>query len=69
MSLSQGEKAECKEIAREIIQEVLAGHIASCPHGIKIIKWEARFVGIVIGVSFVGGASALGLAQVITRFF
>lgn len=63
MGLNEGEKAECKEIAREIIKEVLFEHIRSCPHGIAIIKSKMFLVGICIGSGIAGGSAALALAR------
>lgn len=53
MALTPGDKAECKEIAREIVKEVLMEHIQACPHGrsLLIAKWT------LVGACF---ASALG---------
>jgi len=65
MALNDGDKAECKEIAREIVKEVLSEHIASCPHGKTILASKMMIVGLFIGCGFTGGSLALGLAKLI----
>jgi len=65
MALTEGDKAECKEIAREIIKEVLIEHIASCPHGKAILAGKMFLTGICIGSGFAGGGLALGLAKLL----
>ena len=65
MALNDGDKAECKEIAREIIKEVMAEHVASCPHGQSLSVLKAKFVGICIGV----GVGSSGLAAMIMKIF
>lgn len=71
MSLTEGDKAECKEIAREIVREVLAEHIHSCPHGIKLLTSKAYLIGICMGCGLAGGGvgSAIGLtlAKIMTN--
>ena len=64
MALTDGDKAECKEIAREIIKEVLAIHIVSCPHGIKMIKERAVLVGICIGSGLGSGGVVYALMSI-----
>lgn len=65
MALTLGEKAECKEIAREINKEVLAEHIQSCPHGRSLLKFTCISVGIAIGSGFASG----GLVITLFRMF
>jgi len=60
MTLDDGDKAECKEIARVIIKEVLLEHINSCPHGIKLGKLWMLLVGACIG-SGIGGGTIVGI--------
>jgi len=60
MTLDNGDKAECKEIARVIIKEVLLEHINSCPHGIKLGKLWMLLVGACIG-SGIGGGTIVGI--------
>jgi len=57
MALNDGDKAECKEIAREIIKEVISEHIMSCPTYQKVcgIKKMLLGVGIGLGVTIGGG--------------
>ena len=54
MSLTLGDKAECKEIAREIMQEVMMAHIVSCPHGRIIANAKWLFIGL-LGANAAGG--------------
>lgn len=63
--MNAGDKAECKEIAREIVKEVLIEHIASCPHGKTLLANRWFLIGICIGSGIAGGSAALGLAKVI----
>jgi len=66
MALTDGDKAECKELARLIIKEVILEHIMSCPHGQKILVSKGVVFGICIccGVSGVlGGGLGLALAK------
>jgi len=65
MALTAGDKAECKQIAREIIKEVLVEHIAGCPHGKTILASKMFLTGICVGSGFAGGGLALGLAKVL----
>lgn len=50
-------EAEAKEIAREIIKEVLVEHIACCPHHQEFVVTRARFTGIVTGVAIAAAIS------------
>ncbi len=68
MSLTDGDKAEYKEIAREIIKEVLLIHIESCPHGKTLLASKMFMMGICIGSGFAGGGLALGIAKVALGF-
>ena len=63
MSLTDGDKAECKEIAREIIAEVLTVHVSSCPHGIQLVKDRAILIGACIG----SGLGSGGIVALITH--
>lgn len=63
MALTTGDKAECKELAREIIQEVLKQHISSCPWGKKLVIGKALLIGVAIG----SGAASGGAAFVLLR--
>ena len=59
MSLSDGDKAEIKEMARQIVKEVLAEHVAMCPHGARM----SRLLFLAIGV---GLGSGVGSGIVVT---
>jgi len=65
MALSDGDIASCKEIAREIVKEVLVEHIASCPHGKTILASKMFLTGMCVGSGFAGGGLALGLAKIL----
>lgn len=67
MALTPGDKAECKEIAREIIKEVLIVHIASCPHGRTLLSSRWLMAGVCIGSGFGGGTVALALAKLLVQ--
>ncbi len=65
MALSNGDKAEIKEMAREIVKEVLLEHVQACPHGQTLNMLKAKFIGICVGV----GVGSSGLAAVVMRLF
>jgi hypothetical protein len=67
MTLSEGDKNTCREIAREIIKEVLIQHIESCPHGKSILTSKALIIGLCLGSGFAGGGLAIAFAQFIFR--
>jgi len=69
MALSAGDLAECKDIAREIIKEVLIEHIKGCPHGMLIQKGKAFLIGACIGSGCAGGGLALAISQILTNSF
>lgn len=66
MALTDGDKAECKEIAREIIQEVLEIHIESCPHGKTILASKMLLVGMCVGSGLASGGVVFALARMVT---
>ena len=53
--LNEGDKAICAEIAGEVMEKVIAQHIPSCPHGIKLGKTLMLLVGTAIGSAAGGG--------------
>ena len=65
MALTEGDKAEIKEMARQIVKEVLAEHVQSCPHGQTLNMLRAKFVGICIGT----GVGSGGLVAAIFKVF
>ena len=69
MTLSDGDKAICMEIAREITKEVLVEHISSCPHGKSFIKSKLLIVGCVVGVSLGGGIGGAGIMMAFAKMF
>jgi len=62
MALSEGDKAICMEIAREIIEKTIEKHIECCPVKQRLLISKAKLVGIIIGV---GVCSGLGSGSVI----
>ena len=66
MALTDGDRAECKEIAREIIKEVIKEHILMCPHGRSYMKTIAFVIGMTVGSGIAGGGVALGIAKLLT---
>ena len=67
MALTDGDKAECKEIARVIIKEVLEQHILACPWGRKLIVGKARFIGVVVGVAIGSGVASGGTIALLLK--
>ena len=55
MALTNGDKAVCQQIAREIVKEVLADHIKLCPYGRSLLKFICVAIGIALGSGIVGG--------------
>ncbi len=60
--LDEGDKAICAEIAGEVMGKVIAQHIPSCPHGIKLDKTLMFFIGTAIG-SAVGGGGIVAVVM------
>ena len=69
MTLDEGDKNTCREIAREIIKEVLELHTTSCPHGIKLTTIKAKFIGICIGIGIGSGVGSTGVCMVLLKMF
>jgi hypothetical protein len=65
MALSAGDKAEIKEMAREIVKEVLIEHVIVCPHGQTLNLIRAKFIGVCVGV----GVGSSGLATLVLKIF
>ena len=65
MAMTEGDKAICRDIAREIIQQVLKEHIASCPHGRVIYASKWLLTGMCAGSGLAGG----GLATIVIKLF
>lgn len=63
MALTPGDKAECKEIAREIVEEVLKIHILVCPHGRSLLKMACISIGIAIGSGITGGGIVIAVLK------
>jgi len=67
--MTEGDKAICMEIAREINKEVLMEHIISCPHGKMLVKNKMFMVGCVVGISLGGGMGGAGVMMAFAKFF
>lgn len=65
MALNDGDKAECKEIAREIVKEVLTEHVTSCPHGLAMKKSKLLVIGVFVGLGFAGVDWVMSVLKVI----
>lgn len=68
-SLTEGDKAMCAEIAREIVKEVLKEHIASCPHGMTLMKSKSFIIGCIFASGICGGLGGGGLVAIILKGF
>ena len=64
MALSEGDKAEYKEIAREIVQEVLKIHVQICPHGRTMFRMFWASVGIAVGSGVASGSLIMAIIKV-----
>ncbi len=69
MALSDGDKAEYKEMARVIVKEVLAEHIANCPHHLAYLISRARLVGLTVGIIVASGVSSGTAVAIIMKVF
>jgi len=66
MSLSEGDKDTCREIARAIVSEVLLIHIQTCPHGRSLMKFTCVAIGIAIGSGIASGGLVLAVFKFLT---
>jgi hypothetical protein len=59
MALTNGEKAyiheSAREVAGEIIRDVMVAHVDSCPHGKMVVKAKWTVVGLCLGSAAAGG--------------
>jgi len=67
MALSESDKAECREIAREIVKEVLIEHIKSCPHGQFLMRSRMLLIGLCIGSGIGGGGAVYALIRSLAK--
>ena len=65
--LTEGDKAMCAEIAREIVKEVLKEHIASCPHGMTLLKSKSFIIGCIFASGICGGLGGGGLVAILLK--
>jgi len=68
MALTEQDRIECKEIAREIVRDVLYEHIQNCPHHQAYLINRARFIGMFLGVIAASGLSSGTVAAVLMNF-
>ena len=68
MALSEGDKAICAEMARDIIEKVIVEHIKSCPHGRSLLKFACIAFGIAIGSGIASGGIVLAVLRSIGIF-
>ena len=65
MTLSETDKEWVKmlaeKVAFEVNKEVIATHIASCPHGQKMIVGKWLIIGIFVGCAVASGLGAGGV--------
>lgn len=61
--LDADQQRECREIAAEIVKEVLKEHIDACPHGRNLAVLQAKIVGVAVGCSMAGAGTLFGLAK------
>ncbi|MHA1840841.1 MAG: hypothetical protein ACTSYW_02575 [Candidatus Heimdallarchaeota archaeon] len=64
--LDEGDKNTCKELAREIIAEVIKEHMQTCVHGINLAKTKAFMVGLMIGCGILGGATGPVILKILS---
>jgi len=67
MTLDDGDKAECKEIARVMMKEVMTEHIASCPFGKRQLRDRAMLVGACLGSGIGGGGVLYALMEHLSK--
>ena len=65
MALTPGDKAECKQIAREIVKEVLVEHVDMCPHGKNLMAAKYIAAGACLGSGLAGGGIGVGLMKML----
>jgi len=62
-------EAEVKEIAREIISEVMIEHVNNCPHHARYLIDKTRLIWLFIGVCISSGIGTAGFMSAILRMF
>lgn len=70
MALTDGDKAEIKEMARMIVREVMAEHVKTCPHHQEYLISRARLVGMAVGIvlaSSIGSGTAATVVTLVLR--
>lgn len=68
MALTEGDKAICAEITREIVEEVVTNvlkvHLEACPHGKALARSRAIVIGACIGSGLGSGGLVLAIAKI-----
>jgi len=67
--MTQQEKAEIREISREIVKEVLREHIKTCPHHQLFLITKAKFIGIAIGIIIASGVTSGTATSMAVKLF
>ena len=67
--LTDGQLAECRQVAREIVKEVLELHVASCPHHQAYLISKARVFGMFLGVIAASSVSNGVVMTVVMQIF
>ena len=69
MALTEGDKAICAEMTREIVTEVtgrlLGLHLQTCPHGKLVARGKMLFIGAVLGSGLESSGIVLGVAKIL----
>ncbi len=65
--LTEGQLAECREVARVIVKEVLIEHIETCTHHLAYLLSRARIYGIAVGVVLASGISSGTVVAIIMK--
>lgn len=70
MSLTEGDKAICAEMSRQIVEEVsqrlLKLHMETCPHGKLLSKTRNLMIGACIGSSIGSGSLVLLVGKIVS---
>ena len=69
MALTEGDKAICAEMTRqivdEVVKEVMRVHLETCPHGRLIARSKMFFIGAFFGSGLAGGGVVLTVAKML----
>jgi hypothetical protein len=69
MALTEGDKAICAEMTRqivdEVVKEVMRVHMESCPHGRLIARSKVFFIGAFLGSGLASSGIVLTVLKVL----